>query len=83
MDEILIGEVTHYFNKVGAAVLNLSVGIVVGDKIHITGHTTDFNQEVTSLQIEHQGVGEANPGDDVALKVIEPVRHGDRVFKSS
>ncbi|GMQ79156.1 MAG: hypothetical protein BMS9Abin02_1715 [Anaerolineae bacterium] len=83
MDEILIGEVSHYFNKIGVAVLNLSGEIVVGDKIHVTGYTTDFYQEITSLQIEHQGVNEAHPGDDVALKVIERVRHGDRVFKAS
>jgi putative protease len=83
MDEIFIGEVTHYFNKIGVAVLNLSEEIQVGDKIHITGFTTDFYQEITSLQIEQQGIDEAHPGDDVALKVIERVRHGDQVFKTS
>jgi selenocysteine-specific translation elongation factor len=82
MDEIFIGEVTHYFNKIGVAVLNLSGEIRVGDEIHVTGYTTDFHQEVTSLQIEHQDVDEAHPGDDVALKVIERVRHGDQVFKT-
>ena len=83
MDEIIIGEVTHYFNKISVAVLNLSGEIVVGDKIHVTGYTTDFYQEVTSLQIEHQVVDVAHPGDDVAMKVIERVRHGDQVFKTS
>ena len=83
MDETLIGEVTHYFNKIGVAVLNLSEKIQVGDEIHLFGYTTDFYQEVTSLQIEHQAVEKALPGDDVAMKVIERVRHTDKVFRAS
>ena len=82
MEEIFVGEVTHYFNKIGVAVLNLSEKIRVGDQIHLVGYTTDFYQEVTSLQIDHQAQAEAQPGDDVAMKVSERVRHADKVFKS-
>jgi putative protease len=53
----------------------------VGDKIHILGHTTDFVQNVTSMEIEHKKVTSVGPRDDVALKVIEPVRNGDEIFK--
>jgi hypothetical protein len=76
-----VARVTHYYNKIGVAVLALTDTLTVGDAIHIIGHTTDFCQQVKSLQIEHGAVMEAAPGDDVALKVIDRVRAGDQVFK--
>lgn len=76
-----VARVTHYYNKIGVAVLTLTDTLTVGDAIHIIGHTTDFCQQVKSLQIEHSAVMEASPGDDVALKVIDRVRAGDPVFK--
>ena len=76
-----IGEVTHFYAKPSAAVLKLSAKIAVGDQIHIQGHTTDFTQEVKSLQIDHKEVESAKKGDDVALLVADTVRAGDEVFK--
>lgn len=76
-----VAKVTHYFNKIGVAVLVLSDALCVGDVIHITGHTTDFCQTVKSLQINHHQVVSAGPGDDVALRVPDRVRAGDQVFK--
>ena len=81
MSGVRIGEVTHFFDKLSVAVLSLTSTVRVGDAIHILGRTTDFQQEVTSLQIEHQPVNEAGPGEDVALKVIQRVRPRDAVFK--
>jgi len=81
MAGIRIGQVTHYYNHLSVAVLALTDVIRVGDTVHILGHSTDFKQEVTSLQIEHQSVTEAGPGQDVALKVIQRVRPRDAVFK--
>ena len=82
MDELLLGEVSHYFNRIGVAALSLSDTVHVGDKVHIVGYTTDFNQEVISLQIEHLAVEEATPGQDVAMQVDQRVRHGDKVYKA-
>lgn len=79
--EVDIGRVTHYFNKIGAAVVSLTGELRVGDTIHILGHTTDFTQKVTSLQIEHKSVDAVKPDDDFAMKVIEPVREHDVVYK--
>ncbi len=76
-----IGKVTHYFDRIGVAVLELTERIQVGDTVHFFGHATDFKQEVKSLQIEHQNVNEAKPGQDVALKVAQKVRPNDSVFK--
>ena len=79
--EIQIGKVTHYYDRIGVAVLNLSDELMLGDTIHILGHSTDFIQQVNSLEIEHRKVSSVGPGREVALKVIEPVRKGDTVFK--
>ncbi len=79
--EELIGEVTHYFPHVGAAVLKLSTELKVGDTIHIAGHTTDFTQSVESMQIDHADAGAAGPGDDAAILVTDKVREGDRVYR--
>jgi len=79
--EIEVGKVTHYFSKIGVAVVEVKDKIKVGDKIHIKGHTTDFTQVVESMQVNHKPVAEANPGDDIGLKVNEKVREGDIVYK--
>ena len=79
--ETKIGQVTHYFNKINVAVLSIKDELKVGDTIHVLGHTTDFTQKVTSMQIEHKNVDSVKPGDDFAMKVIEPVREQDEVYK--
>jgi hypothetical protein len=79
--EVEIGHVTHYFNKINVAVLSIKEELKVGNTIHIFGHTTDFTQKVTSIQIEHKNVNSVKPGDDFAIKVIEPVRNKDIVYK--
>lgn len=76
-----IGQVNHYFDHINVAALTLTEPLRVGDTVHILGHSTDFKQEVTSLQIEHQSVNEAKPGDDVGMKVIQTVHPHDKVFK--
>lgn len=81
MMEIKIGRITHIFNRISVAVLSLTDKLEIGDRIHILGHTTDFIQNVSSMEIEHKKVSSAGPGDEVALKVIEPVRKGDEIYK--
>jgi len=77
----LIGKVTHYFPHVGAAVLELSSELKVGDTIRIVGGETDFTQQVESMQIERRPVKEVGPGDNVAVKVAQKVREGYKVYK--
>jgi len=82
MKEIKIGEVTHYFNKIGVAAIKIISGqLKKGDTIHIKGHTTDFTEKIDSMQIEHQPVEVANAGDEIGIKVDNVVREGDEVFK--
>ena len=76
-----IGRITHYFPKIGVAVVELSDKIQVGDKIIVKGATTEFEQTVESMQIEHQNIQSAGPGQSVGLKVVQRVRENDRVYK--
>jgi putative protease len=78
---VQVGTITHYFNRIGVAVLGLSGELQVGDRIHVLGHTTDFEQVITSMEINHKKVDAVKPGDDVALKVRDRVRGGDVVYK--
>lgn len=81
MAEVLVGRVTHYFSRIGVAALSLDASLGEGDEIHIVGHTTDLEGTVQSMEIEHRGVNQAGPGDDVAMKVAGKVRGGDLVFR--
>ena len=75
-----IGEVTHYYNRIGVASLNLEAGLKVGDMIHISGRTTDFSQLVWSMEIDHHKMQEVGPGADVALEVDQRVHEGDEIY---
>jgi hypothetical protein len=79
--DVRVATVTHYYNRIGVAVLQLSGDLNVGDTISILGHTTDFTQEVLSMEIEHQKIQSAGSNLEVALKVMGPVREGDKVYK--
>lgn len=77
-----IGRVTHYFTRLGVCVVELTDGdLALGDTIHIKGHTTDFEQRVESMQIEHKPVDRATKGETIGLKVKEHVREHDVVYK--
>jgi putative protease len=82
MSEELIGVVSHYFGKPCVAAIEVTTGeISVGDTIHVVGHTTDFTQTVTEMQVEHEAVTGAQPGDQIGIKVGERARVHDRVFR--
>ncbi len=76
-----IGEVTHYFTNIGVAVIKLSSGVKVGDSISIEGATTNIQQKISSMQIEHKNVESAKKGQSIGLKVKDRVREGDKVLK--
>jgi putative protease len=79
--EVEIGRVTHYYNHLNVAVLKLTDSIKLGDMIHILGHVTDITERVASMEVNHHTVVWVKPGEDVAIKVIEPVREHDVVYR--
>ena len=76
-----VGNVMHYFTKAGVAVVELTDALSVGDRILIKGITTNVEQTVNSMQIEHVSISKAEAGQNVGLKVDGRVREGDAVYK--
>ena len=82
MAETKIGTVTHYFNHLHVAGVAITDGeLREGDAIHVKGQTTDFQQTVVSMQIDHESVDTAKAGQSVGIEVIEQVREHDSVYK--
>jgi translation elongation factor EF-Tu-like GTPase len=81
--ETAIGTITHYFGHLSVAAVSLTKTLRVGERIHIIGHTTDIEQTADSMEVAHQHVDSAGPGDDVALAVRDHVREHDRIFRES
>jgi translation elongation factor EF-1alpha len=80
MTEHLVGTVSHYYDKLKVAGVDLSGKLQVGDTVHILGHTSDFTQIVDSIQVEHEAVVSALPGEPIAIKVSERTRVHDKVL---
>jgi len=77
-----IGAITHYYGHLGVGIIKLNDTLKTGDKIKIKGHTTDIDQTVDSIQIDHKDVPEAKKGDIVGIKVSDHVREDDQVYKA-
>jgi putative protease len=81
MTEKRIGTVTHYYNHLHVAgVMITDSELRKGDTIHVKGHTSDFEQKVESMEIDHDAVEVAKPGDQIGLTVIEHAREHDTVY---
>ena len=76
-----IGKITHYFPHVKAAVFKTKVPLEIKDVILIKGHTTNFKQKITSMQIDRTIILKAKKGDEIGLKVAKRVRRKDLVYK--
>ena len=77
----MVGKISHYFAKIGVAVIDLSDILKQGDDIRIVGGETDFNQKADSMEIDRQKVDKAKNGDSVGMKVDQKVREGYKVYK--
>lgn len=79
--ENVVGVITHYFPHVRAAVIKLKATLSVGDTIKIKGHTTDFTQTISSMQIDRVPVNSAKKGEEIGLLVDSRVRQHDVVSR--
>ena len=82
MAQKVLGKVTHYYDHLGVAVVKLGkgAGLKKGEKVQFKGGSTDFAQEVGSLQVDHKDVEKVKAGDDFGVKVDKPVKDGDQVL---
>lgn len=77
-----IGVVTHFYDKIGVAIVALDSDLAVNDKIKfVRGGEDQFEQNVDSIQMEHQKVESAKKGDVVGLKTDKEVKEGAEVYK--
>jgi len=81
VEKKLVGKISHYYGKIGVAVVELSDTLEVGDEISIEGAATNLRQTVDSMQIEHENIEKAKKGDSIGMKVVDKVRENDQVFK--
>jgi putative protease len=81
MPEVEIGKVSDFFARPVVAGIELTAPLKLGDKIHITGHTTDIELTVESMQINNVDVKVAKAGDAVGIKLSDRARRGDTVYK--
>ena len=77
-----IGKIIHYFSKIGVAIIKLEDSLKVGDKIKMAVGDIEFEQEVDSMEVEHQKIEKAKKGDVIGIKVKEKVKEGILVFKA-
>ena len=81
MPEKEIGAVSHFYGHISVGIIELTDALKIGDTIHIKGHSSDFNQTVGSMQIEHKEVTEAKAGDSIGIKIDQKAHPHDKVYK--
>jgi putative protease len=81
LNKIEVGKVSHYYGKIGVAVVDLTGELKIGDEILIEGKDSKIRQKVTSMQIEHENVEKAVAGQSIGLKVDGKVKDGYKVYK--
>ena len=82
MADLKVGKVTHYYDKLGVAIVELQSSLAVGDKVKfVRGGEDLFEQAIESIQIEHKKVDSANKDQVIGLKVDQLVKEGAEVYK--
>lgn len=81
MGEKLVGKVTHFFPKIGVAVVELKATLKVGDRVKFAKGGESFEQDVSSMQVEHEQIEVAKKGQSIGMKTDQPVRPGTEVYK--
>lgn len=82
MDEVPVGTVTHYFPKIGVAAVDVTAdGLRIGDTIRVLGATSNFTQQVKSMEVDHSAVTAVEAGQLVAIRLAERARVNDLVFR--
>ena len=78
----LLGKITHYFSKIGVAIVKVENTIKVGDRILIEGGGKSFEQTVDSMQVDKDSIQVAKKGQEVGLKLIEPVKQNYKILQA-
>ena len=80
MAEKTIGTISHWYDKIGVAVVKLSAGLKVGDRVKIQHGEVEFEDSVGTMQIDHMEVQSGKKGDEVAIKLNHKAKAGSLIF---
>lgn len=82
MADVKIGTATHYYDKIGVAIVELEDKLSIGDKVKFVRQGEDlFEQTVESMEYEHKRVDSAKKGESIGLKVDQEVKEGTEVYR--
>ena len=77
-----IGSVIKFFDKTSIAAVKLDFGdLAIGDTIRVKGNATDFTQKIELMEFDHQPVQKAVRGTFTGIKVSQPAKPFDLVYK--
>ncbi|MFH1088377.1 MAG: hypothetical protein V1719_00880 [Patescibacteria group bacterium] len=71
-----LGKVTHYYDKIGVAIIELVDTLKVGDTVKYMKGDDEIAQTINSIQIEKTPVDSADKGAIVGVKVEDPIKEG-------
>lgn len=78
-----VGEVTHYYGNLGVAIVKFNQNMPLGKNVTFQGHTTDFSQNLDSMELDRKPVTMAPKGKEIGIKVKDKTREGDKVYLNS
>ncbi|KKS43878.1 hypothetical protein A3B93_01585 [Candidatus Nomurabacteria bacterium RIFCSPHIGHO2_02_FULL_42_24] len=81
MAEKQIGKVIHWYDKASVAVLSLTAPLAVGDNIKIVGGNREFEEAVSSMQVDHKPMKSVEKGEEVAVKLSQKAKEGSLIYK--
>lgn len=79
-DKDKVGKVIHYYDKIGVAVIKLEKALKVGDSVKFVHGEDEFEQNIESMQLEHEQVQSGKKGEEVAVKVDRETKSGTLVY---
>lgn len=77
-----IGKVTHYYDKLGVAIIKLTKSVKLGGAFRFGDEEKGFKQEVSSMQLNHEPISSAKKGDEIGIKVDKKAREGTPVYSA-
>lgn len=77
----VVGEVIHFYPHICVAVISLRQDLKQDDWVTFVGHEKNFDQQITSMQIEHKPVALAKKGQVIGLRVNSSVKERDLVYR--
>ncbi len=79
-----VGTVSHYYNHLGVAIIEVTAPFAVGDTLKFVRHGDGeelFQQKIESIQEAHKQIDKTKKGQSVGLKVDKILHEKVEVFK--